>query len=182
MSLAREARGMSKALSVDLRERVVAAIAAGASCRAAAARFGVSASSAIRWATLAREAGSVAPGPLGGDRRTARIEAHAPLILRLVERTSDITLKEIRADLAKAGVSAGIGTMWRFFDRRRITWKNVWPAPSARAFTTWSDQSTPTYPVTRHIGPGQDGDPRVLVLIKVSASERHFLCQVSRTP
>jgi transposase len=77
---------MSKALSVDLQERVVAAIAAGASCRAAAARFGVSSPSAIRWATLAREAGSVAPGPLGGDRRTARIEAHAPLILGLVER------------------------------------------------------------------------------------------------
>jgi transposase len=32
---------MSKALSVDLRERVVAAVAAGASRRAAAARFGV---------------------------------------------------------------------------------------------------------------------------------------------
>jgi hypothetical protein len=30
---------MSKALSVDLRERVVAAVAAGASCRAAAIRF-----------------------------------------------------------------------------------------------------------------------------------------------
>ncbi|NOG73995.1 MULTISPECIES: IS630 family transposase [Roseicella] len=114
---------MSKALSVDLRERVVSAIAAGASCRAAATRFGVSASSAIRWATLAREAGSVAPGPLGGDRRTARIEGHAPLILGLVERTSDITLKEIQAELAKAGVSAGIGTLWRFFDRRRMTWK-----------------------------------------------------------
>jgi transposase len=39
---------MSKALSVDWRERVVLAIAAGASCRAAAARFGVSASSAVR--------------------------------------------------------------------------------------------------------------------------------------
>ena len=45
---------MSKALSVDLRERVVGAIAAGASCRAAAVRFGVSAASAIRWAALAR--------------------------------------------------------------------------------------------------------------------------------
>jgi transposase len=98
---------MSKALLVDLREWVVAAIAAGASCRAAAARFGVSASGAIRWATLAREAGSVAPGPLGGDRRTARIEAHAPLILGLVERTSDITLKEIRAELAKLPFPSG---------------------------------------------------------------------------
>ncbi len=47
--------GISKALSFDLRERVVAAIAGGASCRTAAARFGVSASSAIRWWTLELE-------------------------------------------------------------------------------------------------------------------------------
>ena len=85
---------MSKALSVDLRERVVAAVASGASCRAAAARFGVSASSAIRWAAMAREGGSVTPGPVGGDRRSARIEAHAALILQLVDQTSDIRLKD----------------------------------------------------------------------------------------
>jgi transposase len=114
---------MSKALSVDLRERVVAAVAAGASCRAAAARFGVSASSAIRWCALAREAGSVAPGPLGGDRRSARIEAHSALILGLLERKSDITLAEIQTELARVGVAAGIGTLWRFFDRHRVTRK-----------------------------------------------------------
>ena len=102
---------MSKALSVDLRERVAAAVAAGASCRAAAARFGVSPSSAVRWVALARETGSVAPGPLGGDRRSAQIGAHAALILRLVDQKSDITLREIQAELAKAGVSAGIGTL-----------------------------------------------------------------------
>jgi transposase len=102
---------------------VVAAVAAGASCRAAAVRFGVSASSAIRWCALAREAGSVAPGPLGGDRRSARLEAHAALILGLLEQKSDITLMEIQAELARAGVPAGIGTIWRFFDRHRITRK-----------------------------------------------------------
>ena len=42
-------------------------------------------------------------------RRTARIEAHAPLILGLVGRTSDITLKEIRAELAKAGALSAVG-------------------------------------------------------------------------
>ena len=114
---------MSKALSVDLRERVVAAVAAGASCRAAAARFGVSASSAIRWCGMARQVGSVAPGPLGGDWRSARIEAHAALILGFLEQRSDITLAEIQAELAKSGVPAGIGTIWRFFDRHRITRK-----------------------------------------------------------
>jgi transposase len=116
---------MSKALSVDLRERVVGAVAAGASCRAAAVRFGVSASSAIRWWALARQAGTVAPGPLGGDRRSARIEAHAALILGLIEQKSDITLAEIQSELARAGVAAGIGTIWRFFDRHRITRKKV---------------------------------------------------------
>ncbi len=114
---------MSKALSVDLRERVVAAVAAGASCRGAAARFGVSASSAIRWCALAREAGSVAPGPLGGDRRSSRIEAHAALIMGFVKQKSDITLVEIQSELARAGIAAGIGTIWRFFDRHRITRK-----------------------------------------------------------
>lgn len=114
---------MSKALSVDLRERVVAAVAAGASCRAAAIRFGVSASSAIRWCAQAREVGTVAPGPLGGDRRSARIEAHAPLILDLIEQRSDITLAEIQAELVRAGVPTSIATIWRFFDRHRITRK-----------------------------------------------------------
>lgn len=114
---------MSKALSVDLRERVVAAVEAGSSCRAAAARFGVGISSAIRWASLKRTAGSVAPGPLGGDRRSGRIEAHAPLILGLLDRTPDITLSELRVELAEAGVPVGVATLWRFFARRRITLK-----------------------------------------------------------
>ena len=127
---------MSKALSVDLRERVVAAIAAGASCRAAAARFGVSAASAIRGWALARETGSVAPGRLGGDRRSARLEAHAPLILRLVDQGSDITLKEIRAALAKPGILAGIGTLWRFFNRRRMTRKKSRRMPRSRTGRT----------------------------------------------
>jgi len=39
---------MSKAQSLDLRERVIAAIDGGLSRRAAAARFGASAASAIR--------------------------------------------------------------------------------------------------------------------------------------
>jgi len=127
---------MAQALSVDLRERVVAAIAGGASCRQAAARFGVSASSAIRWWALARTTGSVSPQALGGDRRSERIEAHASLILGLVERSSDITLKEIRAELAGAGVSAGIGTLWRFFERRRMTWKKSRRMPRSRAAPT----------------------------------------------
>jgi transposase len=114
---------MSKALSVDLRDRVVAAIEDGMSCRQAAVRFGVSASSAIRWRALARRQGDVRPGPLGGDRRSARIEAHSALILGPVDAKDDITLAEIRACLAQRGVAVGMGTLWRFFDRHKITLK-----------------------------------------------------------
>jgi transposase len=114
---------MSKALSVDLRERVVRAVRAGASCRAAAARFGVSASSAIRWCTRLRETGSVLPRALGGDRRSRRIEAHAPQILEVVARTPDLTLAELRAVLAGSGVAVGMATLWRLLDRHRITLK-----------------------------------------------------------
>jgi transposase len=56
---------MSKALSVDLRVRVLAAVAAGASHREVAARFGVSAASVSRWRSLERRQGDVRPGPLG---------------------------------------------------------------------------------------------------------------------
>jgi transposase len=114
---------MSKALSVDLRERVVRAVSDGASCRRAAARFGVSASSAIRWCARRRDTGSVVPGPLGGDRRSGRIEAHARLILQAVERTPDMTLGELKAALAASGVSASIATLWRFLDRHGVTLK-----------------------------------------------------------
>ena len=65
----------------------------------------------------------MAPGPLGGDRRSGRIEAQAPLILGLLERKPDITLSELRAALAEAGVPISIASLWRFFARRQITLK-----------------------------------------------------------
>ncbi len=46
--------------------------------------------------------------------------------------------------------------------------------PRLQAFSAiQSDQSTPTYPVSEQC-PGQDGDPRVLVLIKLPASSAIF--------
>lgn len=127
---------MSKALSVDLRDRVIAAVDGGMSCRQAAARFGVSASSAIRWRARVRTQGDVRPGPLGGDRRSGRIESHADLILGLVERKTDITLAEIRAALAEQGVTVGMATLWRFFRRRRITLKKSRRTRTSRAAPT----------------------------------------------
>src|SRR6478735_9657739 len=112
---------MPRVLSQDL--RVVAAIDGGMSCRAAAARFGVSAASAIRWRQLVVRHGRPAAKPQGGDRRAARIDAHATFILDAVKAKDDITLAELQVLLAERGTSVGIGTLWRFFNRHRITRK-----------------------------------------------------------
>lgn len=127
---------MATALSMDLRERVLAAIEAGASCRQAAVRFGVSAASAIRWAALRRRQGDAKPQKQGGDRRSRRIEAHAPTILRVLEKQRDATLAEIQATLAGQGLCFGQTTLWRFFKRHRIGLKKRPRTPMSRTGRT----------------------------------------------
>jgi transposase len=114
---------MAQPLSEDLRCRVIAAVAAGMSCRAAARRFGVSAASAVRWVQRWRARGEVATKPMGGDRRSGAIEAHRQTILRAIEATPDMTLMEVQALLDKRGLTVGIGTIWRFLNRHGMTFK-----------------------------------------------------------
>lgn len=87
-----------------------------------------------RWRALAREKGDPRPGPLGGDRRSGRVEAQGGLIRALLEETPDMTVEELRAALWERGHAFGYGTIRRFFERRALTRKNLWPAPSARGF------------------------------------------------
>ena len=114
---------MGKSLSDDLRVRVVEAVEAGSSRRQAAARFGVSVSSAIRWVRRWRDWGEVRAKPQGGDRRSGRIEAHAEFLLGQVAQTPDATLSELQALLRKRGVAVAIATVWRFFERRGFSFK-----------------------------------------------------------
>ncbi len=86
---------MPSPLSVDLRERVVAAVVAGVSCHRAAARFGVSVSSASRWSERFRHEGHVASKPMGGDHTSKRIEAHAALILATSSHEPRLFLREV---------------------------------------------------------------------------------------
>ena len=76
------------------------------------------------------------PEPQGGDKRSARIEAHAPAILGAVEDTPDITLAELRELLAGRGVAEPTSTLWRFFARRRITRKKRVRTPPSRIAPT----------------------------------------------
>src|SRR5207249_4223529 len=65
--------------------------------------FGVSASSAIRWAARIRSRGALAPMNQGGDRRSQRIEAEAAFILGAAAEQPDITLAELKGQLRERG-------------------------------------------------------------------------------
>jgi transposase len=112
---------MAKPYSMDLRERVVAAVDGGMSCHAAAKRFGVAASSAIKWVRRVRETGSAAPGQMGG---------HKPNILSgpnrdwLLERAAtDFTLRGLVAELAERGVKVDYVQVWRFVHAEGLSFK-----------------------------------------------------------
>ena len=97
---------MAEPLSVDLRKRVVAAVKNGMSRRRAALKFQVGVSSAIRWTAQADASGDLAPKAMGGDRRSAAIEAQAGTILSLVAATPDSTLAELQAALPRKAIGS----------------------------------------------------------------------------
>jgi transposase len=115
---------MAKPLSEDLRSRLVAAVEGGMSRRAAAARFGVAASSAVRWVRAWRTTGRTRARPQGGDKRSHRIEAYRDLILAAIDAQVDITLVELAELLRREhGASFAPSTVWRFLDRHAMTVK-----------------------------------------------------------
>jgi transposase len=113
---------MPAAHSDDLRERVVAAVAAGASRRQAAARFQVGVSSAIRWTAQVEATGSVRPKP--ARRRGSPLEAHAEWLKALVAKEPFLTLAELERRILEAlGLAITERSIRRFFKRHRISIK-----------------------------------------------------------
>ena len=68
-------------------------------------------------ASVFQDGRHVTPKRQGGDRRSGRIEAHAALILRALERRPDVTLADLRAELAGRGIGVSVAGLWRFFKR-----------------------------------------------------------------
>jgi transposase len=77
---------MARPLSNDLRQRVMAAVLSGQSCRAAALRFGVAVSSVVKWSQRYRATGSVKPGQMGGHRKRV-LEPYRAFIIERIDRT-----------------------------------------------------------------------------------------------
>jgi len=138
---------MAKPYSMDLRERVVAAVDGGMSCHAAAARFGVAASSAIKWVRRVGETGSAAPGQMGGHKPNILSGANRDWLLE--RAATDFTLRGLVAELAERGVKVDYVEVWRFvhaeglsFKKKRVA-RRTTPATSRKATRAMEEVSGP---------------------------------------
>jgi transposase len=87
----------------------------------AAARYGVAASSAIKWVRRFRDTGSVAPAQIGGYKpRTLRGE-HRDWLLERASR--DFTLRGLVAELAERGVKVDYRSVWEFVHAEGLSFK-----------------------------------------------------------
>jgi len=113
---------MSKAYSIDLRERVVAAVLKGEPIRSVGERFGVAPSSVSKWSQLYRTTGSLAPGKLGGHRPWL-LAPHRDFISERMTQTPHLTVSRLQEELAGRGVCVCRDTVWRFLRREGLSFK-----------------------------------------------------------
>ncbi len=123
---------MARPYSRDLRERVVRAVEGGLSRRRTASVFGIGIATVIDWVAVWRESGRVSAKPMGGDRNS-RLKGERAWLLERIDAVPDLTLEEIRAELAQRGLRVGFGTVWRFFAAEGVSFKKNRARRRARA-------------------------------------------------
>jgi putative transposase len=115
---------MTRPYSLDLRERVVAAVEQGGLSRhQAAARFGVAVSTAVHWVRRYRSTGGVAPSKMGGyKKRTLRDEHAEWLIARCREK--DFTISQLVEELlAVRALKVDRRSVWEFLHAEGLSFK-----------------------------------------------------------
>ncbi len=107
------------ALTESRRGRAVAAVLEeGMSGRAAAARFGLAATSVNRWVRRFRERGHVRADARGGA--PSRVEAERERIVRLLEARPELSSRALSEALAAEGVRFAGRTLRKFLKRHRM--------------------------------------------------------------
>jgi transposase len=115
---------MSAAYSQDLRDRVIDAVEKeGMSRRAAARRFGVSESAAVKWLQRYEDSGNRKPVGTGGHR-PSKLKPHRAFIVAALKDKPDLTLEALGERLLReCGVKADTSMLSRFLRREQITLK-----------------------------------------------------------
>ena len=114
---------MARAYGSDLRRRVVDAIEAGLSTRAAAERFSVGISTAGAWHRHWRRTGSY-EAQRQGNRGGSVLDEHKDFLLGLIEDKADITLQEMTEQLGmERSLQVDPTTIWYYLRRLGLTYK-----------------------------------------------------------
>ena len=113
---------MTRPYSMDLRERVVAAVEAGQSRRAVARLFSLGPATVVRWVDRQRTCGACAPKPMGGVRHAVLLPEREWLLARIAA-VPDATVRGPRAELAERGTRVSNDAVWRFLRNARLSSK-----------------------------------------------------------
>jgi transposase len=113
---------MARAYSLDLRERVVAAVAAGESCRQVAEIYRISVASVVKWSQRFRATGSAAAKRMGGNQPRSLAGEREWLLARLAA-TPDVTLRALVVELGERGVVTSYGSVWRIVHDAGLSFK-----------------------------------------------------------
>ena len=118
--------------SEDLRARVLAAVDGGMAARVAAKLFRVSVSYIYKALIRRRRTGELTASARRGHRLRKLSPAQEAALAAHIEAYPDLTLKALQAWLlAEHEVRLSNGAMWSAVARLGLSFKNVWPAPSA---------------------------------------------------
>lgn len=107
---------MGKPYSDDLRDRVVAAMACGRSCREVGEAFNLAPSTAGNWYRRYQATRSYAARPMGGDRRS-KLAGEARWIADRLDEARGLTLVELRGELAERDIAVSYTSVWRIVRR-----------------------------------------------------------------
>lgn len=115
---------MGKAVSSDLRLRMVRGIAEGKSRRAVAAQFEVAPSTAVRVQARYAATGSVAPARQGRPRGSGKLGPVREVIIAKVKAKPDITMPELAAWLeAQHGVTVDPSNLSKLLCKEGFSFK-----------------------------------------------------------
>ena len=115
---------MGKAISNDLRVRMVRGIASGKSRRAVAAQFEVAPSTAVRVHARYAATGSVEPARQGRPRGSGKLGPYREVLIEKVKAQPDITMPDLAAWLeAEHGVTADPSNLSKLLCKAGFSYK-----------------------------------------------------------
>lgn len=125
---------MGRPYSMDLRERVRSEIASGGSRRAAARRYDVSPSFAVKLIDRVSRTGSVEPARQGRPPGGGKLAPYLTALLGWVEAEPDITMPELAAKLqAEKAITAHPASLSRVLLKAGLSFKKNTAGVGSRA-------------------------------------------------